>query len=59
MYFGDNEDADYQERLPHLSQEQLGALDPFIELRMRQGKERKLVQGSEEDAKAELCKVMV
>lgn len=59
MYFGDNEDADYRARLPHLSQKQLDALEPFVELKMRHEKERKLVQWSEKDAKAELCKVMV
>ncbi|KAH7154783.1 hypothetical protein DER46DRAFT_578599 [Fusarium sp. MPI-SDFR-AT-0072] len=59
MYFGDNEDADYRARLPHLSQKQLDALEPFVELKMRQEKERKLVQWSEKDAKVELCKVMV
>ncbi|KAF9785664.1 hypothetical protein IL306_004785 [Fusarium sp. DS 682] len=41
------------------AQKQLAALVPFVELKMRHEKERKLVQWSEKNPKAELCKIMV
>ncbi|RGP75970.1 phosphotransferase family [Fusarium sporotrichioides] len=59
MYFGDNENADYQASVSHLCQKQLDALKPFVEFKMIQEKEGKLVQWSEKDARSELCKVMV
>jgi hypothetical protein len=59
MYFGDSENADYRARLPNLSPKQLDALEPFVKFKMRPEKEKKLVQWSDKDAKAELCKVMV
>lgn len=58
-YFGENEDGDHDARLPLLSQQQPDdAMEPFIECKMEQSKERILVQWNDEDAKAELSKVM-
>ncbi|KAG8673852.1 hypothetical protein FPOAC2_07319 [Fusarium poae] len=59
MYFGDNEDADYRARLSHLNQKQHDALKHFVQLKVRQEREKKLVQWSEKDAKSELSKIMV
>lgn len=59
MFFGDNDDGDYRARYSSLSQKQQDALEPFVKLKIAQEKERKLVQWSEEDAKRELCKILV
>jgi hypothetical protein len=58
VFFGDNEDGDYRARLANLSQKQQDAMEPFVKFKMSQEKERKLVQWSEEDARAELCKIL-
>ncbi|KAH7240285.1 kinase-like domain-containing protein [Fusarium redolens] len=58
VFFGNNEDGDYRARLANLSQKQQDAMEPFVKFKMSQEKERKLVQWSEEDARAELCKIL-
>ncbi|KAF5964969.1 phosphotransferase family protein [Fusarium bulbicola] len=59
MFFGDNDDGDYRARLCNLSQKQQDALEPFVKFKIAQEKERKLVQWGEEDAKRELCNILV
>ncbi|KAF5558995.1 kinase [Fusarium mexicanum] len=59
MFFGDNDDGDYRARLCNLSQKQQDALEPFVKFKIAQEKERKLVQWGDEDAKRELCKILV
>ncbi|KPM39113.1 hypothetical protein AK830_g7468 [Neonectria ditissima] len=58
-YFGENEDGDYHARLPLLKQQQIDAMEPFVKFKMQQRKERILVRWGDEDAKAELSKVML
>ncbi|EWG48707.1 hypothetical protein FVEG_16311 [Fusarium verticillioides 7600] len=59
MFFGDNEEGDYRTRLSSLGQKQQDDLEPVVKFKVAQEKGRKPVQWSEEDAKRELCKILV
>ncbi|KAF5648011.1 phosphotransferase family [Fusarium sp. NRRL 52700] len=59
QFFGDNDDGDHRARLSSLTRKQQDALEPFVEFKIAQEKERKLVQWPEEDARRELCKILV
>ncbi|KAF4975446.1 hypothetical protein FZEAL_7766 [Fusarium zealandicum] len=58
-YFGENEDADHHARLDLLSQQQIDAMEPFVKSKMEQDKEKVRIEWNDEDAKAELSKVML
>jgi hypothetical protein len=59
VYFGHNEDAAYKARLGLLSKEQLGAMEPFVQRKLEEAKERILVEWEEDESRAYLAKVML
>lgn len=59
VYFGHNEDGDYKARLGLLSKEQLDAMEPFVQRKLEEAKERILVDWEEEESRAHLAKVML
>jgi len=58
-YFGPNEDADYRTRLDLLSKVQLEAMEPFVQTKLEEAKERILVEWEEDRSKTHLAKVML
>ncbi|KAF7545964.1 hypothetical protein G7046_g9442 [Stylonectria norvegica] len=58
VYFGPNEDEDYRIRLGMLSREQLGAMEDFVNIKMEESRDRKLITWDSESAVAHLAKVM-
>jgi hypothetical protein len=59
FYFGPNEDEDYKMRLGLLSKAQLEAMEPFVQTKLEEAKERILVEWDESESKAHLAKVML
>ncbi|KAJ2985131.1 hypothetical protein NUW58_g4843 [Xylaria curta] len=58
-YFGPNEEGDHHARLGLLTEKELEAMEPFIEMKVAESKERILVQWDHDRATAQLAKVMV
>ncbi|ELR07249.1 hypothetical protein GMDG_08320 [Pseudogymnoascus destructans 20631-21] len=58
-YFGLNEETDYHARLGLLTQQEIEAMEPFVKMKLEEGKERILVLWDHESAADQLAKVMV
>ncbi|KAI1128633.1 phosphotransferase family protein [Nemania abortiva] len=58
-YFGPSEEGDHHARLGLLTEKQAEAMEPFVEMKMKESKERILVQWDNNDAVSHLAKVMV
>ncbi|KAI0108031.1 kinase-like domain-containing protein [Daldinia grandis] len=58
-YFGDNEKGDHHPRLSLLTEQQIGAMEPFVKMKMEESKERSLVEWNHDDAVVQLAKVLV
>ena len=58
-YFGLNEEADYHARLGLLTQQEIEAMEPFVKMKLEEGKERILVLWDHDSAADQLAKVMV
>lgn len=58
-YFGPNEEEDHRVRLGLLTEKQKEAMEPFVQMKMKQSEKRIRVQWDDDDAAAQLAKVMV
>jgi hypothetical protein len=58
-FFGPNEDQDYQVRIDNLTEPQRAAMEPFIERKMEESKDRRIVTWSEAEAADCLAKMLV
>jgi len=58
-FFGDNDDTDYRARLGLLTQQETDAMEPFVQMKMEESKERTLVQWDDGSATAHLAKVLI
>lgn len=58
-FFGESEDWDYHARLHLLTEREREAMEPFVAVKIEEGRERVLVAWDEEGAVARLGEVMV
>jgi hypothetical protein len=57
-FFGPNEDEDHHARLGLLTPKELEAMEPFVEIKMEESKERILIQWDHDSTVAQLAKFM-
>ncbi|OTB14949.1 hypothetical protein K445DRAFT_61757 [Daldinia sp. EC12] len=58
-YFGENEEGDYRARLKTLTEQQIKAMEPFIQKKMQESNNRSLVEWDHDGAVFQLAKILV